>query len=1193
MEFGLVHKKQEEQSLQKRITELEQQLADAEAIILSLQAERGQNNTSKPSKRGGDVSFSSEEGFRHALQVAPYPLMIWREDGMILMINATFTEISGYTMEDIPTIEDWSHKAFADRFLEQPSLIFYEELPGDDVKKSREFEINTRSGGKRIWDFSYAVLGTDENGRWLMIAMAVDITERREIEEQLQENERKFAIIFDKAPFAAALSRLPDGRVTHINDEFERLLGYTRQEILGKTSLELGINPDAEGRDGILTQIQAQGSARNIEVRLHAKSGDARICLINLDQVIIEGQKYILQTAQDITEQKRIEEAQKELARLLDLDRARLSTILNHLPVGVWISDQEGRLVGKNAKADRIWAGNAPLLETINEYQQYQAWDARTGLPLQAEDYPMALALQTGRSVEPLELNIRRFDGTEGTVLVSAAPIKNDEGRLTGVVAVNVDITDRRQAEQALRDSEERFSKAFHKSPFGMNITRWKDGAILDANDAWLNLLGWTREEVLGKTTADFPFYARPEDRQWVRERITKGEVSGDVEVTLVRKDGIELVVTVASTIIELQGERCILGAINDITERRRAEEALRESEERYRAVIENAVDAIIVTDPSHGGKVISANPAACKMFGYSPEEFKRLDRAAMVDLSDSRLESFLQNRDQQGQGKGELTYIRRDGERFPGELTSAFFKNQYGQQNALAIIRDITDRKVYELALRESEQRYRGLFETMQEGLVAGEVITDQDGEPVDYRYIDVNPATERQYGIPRERFIGRTYTDVLPEGDPAWIQILGKVALTGEPLSTERYSQVSGKWVEAHAYSPRPGQFVNILTDITKRKKAEQALRESEQRFRSLADSMPQLVWTALRDGRVDYYNERHLEYKDIKQVKDQDWDWAPVLHPDDTEPTVDAWLHALESGEIYQIEHRVRMSDGSYRWHLSRGVPMLDENGQIIRWFGTATDIHDLKLAEEQLKIYASRLEKSNRELEQFAFMASHDLQEPLRKIEMFGDLLLDRAASLQENERNYLDRMRSAAGRMRGMIEGLLQISRVATQGKPFVRVDLARVTQEIISDFEDQIKDTGGIVHVDQLPVVTGDLLQLRQLMQNLIGNALKYRQPGKPPEVRIYAERHPGKVHIYVQDKGIGFPQEDADRIFQPFQRLVGRNQYEGSGIGLSICQRIVERHGGEIAAMSEPGLGTTFLITLPLPPSKERRKES
>ncbi len=189
-----MQKKTKVQGYQDRITELEQQLADAQATILSLQTEKGQYGSSKPVQNTEEGWFSNDEGFKQALLIAPYPLMIWREEGTILMVNDAFTQISGYALEDIPTIEDWAHKAFGDRFLEQPSLIFYEEFPGQDVKKSREFEISTSAGGKRIWDFSYTVLGTDHKGRWLMLTMAADITERRDIEEQLEENELK---VFD------------------------------------------------------------------------------------------------------------------------------------------------------------------------------------------------------------------------------------------------------------------------------------------------------------------------------------------------------------------------------------------------------------------------------------------------------------------------------------------------------------------------------------------------------------------------------------------------------------------------------------------------------------------------------------------------------------------------------------------------------------------------------------------------------------------------------------------------------------------------------------------------------------------------------------------------------------------------------------------------------------------------------------
>jgi PAS domain S-box-containing protein len=552
------------------------------------------------------------------------------------------------------------------------------------------------------------------------------------------------------------------------------------------------------------------------------------------------------------------------------------------------------------------------------------------------------------------------------------------------------------------------------------------------------------------------------------------------------------------------------------------------------------------------------------------------------------------------GSWRGEATQLRKDGTRIPVEVSSIVLRNEHGQITGyVSVNRDITERKKVQKALEASEAKMRAVFRALTEGVVFlnQEGIVEEANDAVQLTYDHtVEELTDPDLD-PRRSIIRPDGTPFPVEEQPGIVALrTGKTVRDVEMGVPTRKGNISWRIVNAQPVLDDAGNLLGVVVsffDITERKLAEQALRESEKRFRSLANSMPQLVWTALPDGRVDYYNQRHLEYQDIKPVKEGDWEWAPVLHPDDTQATVDAWLHAVETGEIYQIEHRIRIADGSYRWHLSRGVPMLDDKGRIIRWFGTATDIHDLKLAEEKLKVYASRLEKSNRELEQFAFMASHDLQEPLRKIEMFGDLLLERAVSLQDHERNYVNRMRSAASRMRDMIEGLLQISRVATQGKSFGWVNLSKVLGEVLSDLDSQIQRSGARVEVGPLPNVTGDSLQLRQLMQNLVGNALKYHPPGKPPEVRISGQKFDDKVQLRVEDNGIGFDQEDADRIFEPFQRLVGRSQYEGSGIGLAICRRIVERHGGEIAAMSERGIGTTFIITLPVRSPKGAKSKS
>lgn len=244
---------------------------------------------------------------------------------------------------------------------------------------------------------------------------------------------------------------------------------------------------------------------------------------------------------------------------------------------------------------------------------------------------------------------------------------------------------------------------------------------------------------------------------------------------------------------------------------------------------------------------------------------------------------------------------------------------------------------------------------------------------------------------------------------------------------------------------------------------------------------------------------------------------------------------------------------------------------------------------------LQRQTSDLVSSNRELQSFAAVASHDLQEPLRKIEAFGDRLrVKYADTLGEQGKDYLARVLSSASRMRALIEGLLQFSRVTTRAQSPKPVNLAEIAQEVVTDLEGRIQQTGGSVELGPLPVVPADPMQMRQLLQNLIGNALKFRKPEAPPVVRVDGETFEDPIsktqmhRIRVRDSGIGFEPQYADRIFGLFQRLHGREAYEGTGMGLAICRRIVERHGGTIAAESTPGEGATFLVTLPSTPAQE-----
>jgi signal transduction histidine kinase len=248
----------------------------------------------------------------------------------------------------------------------------------------------------------------------------------------------------------------------------------------------------------------------------------------------------------------------------------------------------------------------------------------------------------------------------------------------------------------------------------------------------------------------------------------------------------------------------------------------------------------------------------------------------------------------------------------------------------------------------------------------------------------------------------------------------------------------------------------------------------------------------------------------------------------------------------------------------------------------------EIAERKAAEQKLQELAGRLEASNRELTDFAYVASHDLQEPLRKIQAFGDRLRTKfAATLGETGQDYLARMGDAASRMQTLITDLLSFSRVTTKAQPFLPVDLNEIALGVLSDLEVRIEQTKGRVAVESLPTIDADALQMRQLFQNLIGNALKFNKPGQPPVIHVTGEVRngstPPRLELVVSDNGIGFDQKYAEKIFVIFQRLHGRGEYEGTGVGLAIVKKIVERHGGSIAASSTPGEGATFRITLPV----------
>jgi PAS domain S-box-containing protein len=370
---------------------------------------------------------------------------------------------------------------------------------------------------------------------------------------------------------------------------------------------------------------------------------------------------------------------------------------------------------------------------------------------------------------------------------------------------------------------------------------------------------------------------------------------------------------------------------------------------------------------------------------------------------------------------------------------------------------------------------------------------------------------------------------------------------------------------------------------------KDLEQKLRDSERHFQSWFHDAPVACHEVDRDGIILCVNPAECDlfgFTEQEMVGRPIWDF---MSSEDREKTrIGLLARIADERPLVPLEREYKRRDGSSVIMEIHQKRVRDASGHPTGLRTFLLDITQRKRAEATLVEQADKLARSNAELEQFAYVASHDLQEPLRKIQAFGDRLKTKyEAGLGPEGLDYLARMQNAAARMQILIQDLLSLSRVATNPKPFTQVDLNDVVRTVVSDLEMRIQDCGGRVEIASLPMIAGDRGQMAQLFQNLIGNGLKFRKPGQNPVVKIQSEAQKlasGEAlwWITVEDNGIGFDEKYRDRIFQIFQRLHGRNEYEGTGIGLAICRKIVERHRGTITASSTPGSGAKFLITLP-----------
>jgi len=505
-----------------------------------------------------------------------------------------------------------------------------------------------------------------------------------------------------------------------------------------------------------------------------------------------------------------------------------------------------------------------------------------------------------------------------------------------------------------------------------------------------------------------------------------------------------------------------------------------------------------------------------------------------------------------------------------------------------LVLAASVTDRKRAEEALRESEERFRLLVENAK-----GYAIYMLDAKG---RIATWSAEAERIKGYRAEEIIGKPFrTFFTPEDAQRGVpeQVLrmareeGRARYEGWRVRKDgsRFC-VEGVITAIRDESGALNGYSKVAHDVTERKQAEEVLRQSEARFRTLAEGLPQLVWTCLPDGRCDYLSPQWVRYTGVPEEQQLGFGWLEQIDAADRERAAGAWKRAVETHTTLDVEYRIRGANGTKRWFKARAVPLRDE-GRVVKWLGANTDVDDQKRANELLEAKVqertAQLEASLSSVEELLYTIAHDLRAPNRHMQGFAQLLLlEHADRLDDTARTYLNRISETAARSDELIRDLLEYGRLSHEAVALAPVDARQTVEAVLQAVAGEIQQRHAHVHFSQeWPRVVANERLLERILTNFVSNALLYVPPDRQPEIAISAQSEGGKAVLRVQDNGIGIPPEQIGRVFEPFIRLPNTTNAPGTGMGLAIVKKAAERLNGAVGADSTLGKGSCFWLEL------------
>lgn len=799
----------------------------------------------------------------------------------------------------------------------------------------------------------------------------------------------------------------------------------------------------------------------------------------------------------------------------------------------------------------------------------------------------------------------QRKDGTKFWANVVITRLENEAGEVSGFSKVTRDITERRKAESQLFESEARM-RAILAAAVDAIITIDGIGTIESVNYATERLFGYTADEIIGKNVKMLmPQPYRQEHDSYLHNHMSTGQkkiIGIGREVFGLRKNGETFPMDLAVSAVETGGRKVFTGIVRDISGRKQAETQLLESEARNRAILAAAVDAIITIDEF--GTIESLNPATERLFGYRAEEMlgqnvKMLMPAPYRGEHDGYLHNHMHTGQRKIIGIGrEVFGLRKNGETFPMDLAVSKVETM-GRKVFTGIVRDITERKKSEVQLVESEARTRAILAAAVDAII----IIDATGT-----IESMNAATQRLFGYTAEEMVGKNVKMLMPqpyrhEHDGYLHNYTStgvkKIIGIGREVFGLRKNGDTFPMDLAVSEVAMGGRrlFTGIVRDITERKRSESQLIESEARTRAILSAAVDAIIIIDASGVIESMNaatQRLFGYSSEEMVGHN----VKMLMPESYRKEHDGYLHNYTTtGEkkIIGIGREVtgRRKNGE-TFPMDLAVSEVAMGGRRL-FTGIVRDITERKRSEAELVDAANALRqrnedllRSNQELDSFAYIASHDLKEPLRGIHNYASFLMeDYHDKLDDDGKDKLETLTRLTQRLDGLLDSLLELSRLGRVDFVPASIDLNQIVAETLEALAITLQQRKTAVRIPApLPQVQGDAVLLGEVLRNLVTNAMKYSTSAEP-WIEIGAEadpRHPqgNGIALYVRDNGIGIPAKHFETVFRIFKRLHEREAFGGgTGVGLAITKKVIERHGGDIWIDSTPGIGTTMYFTL------------